>query len=286
MDAMKDTLFIWLQHLVPQHLISRLVGKLAACRWAPVKNTFIRWFSHRYQIDMSEAEQSDPLAFDCFNAFFTRALKADARPLPADERLIVSPADGQLSQFGAIEHDQLLQAKGRHFSLQALLGGDAALAEQFQDGSFATIYLAPRDYHRFHMPLAGVLRETIYVPGRLFSVNKVTAEGVDRLFARNERLVCVFDTDHGPMALVLVGAMIVAGIDTVWAGQAAPARHGLLRTSYTEHSPPVMLARGAEVGRFKLGSTVIAVFGPGMASFAKDMDPDLTVRMGQPLGTV
>ena len=256
---MKDSLFILMQYLVPQHLLSRLAGKLGGCQWQAVKAPFIRWFIHRYKVDMSEAQEPDPAAYSSFNAFFTRALRADARPVQGDEHCVVSPADGFVSQLGPVRNGMLLQAKSRRFSLQALLGGDSALAAEFEEGSFATVYLSPSHYHRVHMPLPGVLRETIYVPGKLFSVNQLTAERVDALFARNERLVCIFDTDYGPMALVLVGAMIVGSIDTVWAGQAAPAPHGLRKTDYRQQRPAVQIARGGEMGRFKMGSTVIAL---------------------------
>lgn len=283
---MKDSLFILVQHLLPQHLLSRCAGKLADCKLTAIKNPFIRWFVSRYQVDMSQAEETEPTAYPSFNAFFTRALKQDARPLPFDDTLIVSPADGTISQLGAVEEGRLLQAKGRDFCVKTLLGGDLALAEEFQGGNFATIYLSPRDYHRVHMPMAGILREMIYVPGKLFSVNQLTSQRVNNLFTRNERAVCIFDTDAGPMALVLVGAMIVAGIETVWSGQVAPAPHGLMHNDYTQHSPPVQIARGAEMGRFKLGSTVIAVFGPGMSSLKKHLSAGDTVKMGHPLGTL
>jgi len=282
---MKDSLFILIQYLLPQHLLSRGAGKLADCELRTIKNPFIRWFVSRYQVDMSQAAETDPTAYPSFNAFFTRALRQDARPLPAEENVIVSPADGIISQIGAVEEGRLLQAKGRDFSVQALFGGDLALAEEFQGGNFATIYLSPRDYHRVHMPMAGTLREMIYVPGKLFSVNQLTSQRVDGLFARNERAVCIFDTDAGPMALVLVGAMIVAGIETVWSGQVAPAPHGLMRNEYNLQTPPVQIARGAEMGRFKLGSTVIAVFGPGMSSLKKHLSAGDTVKMGDPLGS-
>lgn len=283
---MRDSLFIWMQFLLPHHLLSRAVAKLAQCRIGWVKNTFIGWFARRYQVDMSQAAEPDLQAYACFNDFFTRALKPEARPLASGSNTIVSPADGQVSQAGPVEDGRLLQAKGRFYSVQTLLGGSASLAEEFQGGNFATIYLSPRDYHRVHMPLGARLRETIYVPGQLFSVNRLTSERVPNLFARNERLVCVFDTDQGPMALVLVGAMIVAGIDTVWAGQAAPASHGLLSTSYGDHTPPVELAAGAEMGRFRLGSTVIALFGPGMSQLSDKLSAGQSVYMGEPIGTL
>src|SRR5690606_24991155 len=214
-------LFIVFQYLVPQHLLSRLVGKIAASELPWIKNPFIDWFSRRYQVDMSEAADPEPRNYPSFNAFFTRALKAGARPLDSDPDSIVSPADGAISQLGAIEAGRIFQAKGQTYTTAELLG-DTDMAALFDGGVFATVYLSPRDYHRVHMPVSGRLLRTLYVPGDLFSVNQTTAENVPRLFARNERLVCLFDTECGPMAVVLVGAMIVAGIDTVWAGQVAP----------------------------------------------------------------
>jgi phosphatidylserine decarboxylase len=283
---MKDKLFIWMQFLLPHHILSRAVAVLAQCRIRWVKNSFIGWFARRYQVDMSQAAEPELRAYACFNEFFTRALRPEVRPLAPGSDTILCPADGMVSQVGPVEDGQLLQAKGRHYSVQTLLGGDACIAEEFQGGNFATIYLSPRDYHRVHMPLGARLRKTIYVPGQLFSVNQLTSERVDNLFARNERLVCLFDTDHGPMALVLVGAMIVAGIDTVWAGQAAPAAHGLLSTPYSSHVPPVELAAGAEMGRFRLGSTVIALFGPGMSHLSEGLCAGKTVYMGESIGTL
>lgn len=283
---MKDTLFILMQYLVPQHLLTKLAGKVAGCRMVTVKNVFIRWFIKRYKVDMSQAQQPDPTAYPDFNAFFTRALKSGVRPVHADANSIVCPADGAISQLGAITEDQLLQAKGRTFSLQALLGGDAATAEPFQDGSFATIYLSPRDYHRLHMPLAGTLTQMIYVPGKLFSVNQLTSERVDQLFARNERVVCLFDTETGPMALVLVGAMIVGSIETVWAGQVSASGHKASVTPYQDHIPLVQIAKGEEMGRFKLGSTIVVVFGPGVAKLRDDLRAGDPVQMGQMIGTL
>jgi phosphatidylserine decarboxylase len=283
---MKDSLFILMQYLLPQHLLSRLAGKLAGCEHPAVKTRFIRWFIRRYKVDMSQAQESDPAAYASFNAFFTRALRADARPVHGDETSVISPADGVVSQLGPIRNGLLLQAKGRRFSLRALLGGDAALAAEFDEGSFATIYLAPRDYHRVHMPLPGVLREMTYVPGKLFSVNQLTAERVDHLFARNERLVCIFDTDCGPMALILVGAMIVGSIDTVWAGQVCPAPPRLRKTDYRLQHPAVEIARAGEMGRFKLGSTVIAVFAENRVELNWKLRAGKTISMGEVLGTV
>jgi phosphatidylserine decarboxylase len=275
--------FILLQHLLPHHLISRLVGRLAASKTPWIKNTFITWFVKRYQPDMREAEHLDPTLYASFNAFFTRALRDGARPIAEGANSIVSPADGVLSAFGDIQNDSIFQAKGKTFSLTALLGGDAARAAPFKGGRFATVYLSPRDYHRVHNPAGGTLREMIYVPGRLFSVNKETTDNVDSLFARNERAVCIFDTPQGPMAVILVGAMIVAGIDTVWAGQVAPSASGLRTYDYRRNVPPIQLATGAEVGRFKLGSTAIVLFGPGMMEW-DGLGIGQRVRMGEHMG--
>ena len=251
--------FALLQYPLPHHALSRLIGKLAACDSPKLKNALIKAFIQRFNVDMREALNEDISAYSSFNDFFTRPLKDVARPIGEG---IVSPADGTLSQFGPIRAGQLVQAKGHTFSAQTLLGGDASLAEAFLGGSFATVYLSPKDYHRVHMPMTGTLREMIYVPGRLFSVNQATANHVPGLFARNERLVCVFDTEQGPMAMVLVGAMIVAAIETVWAGQITPLAGTPQRTRFDQ---PITLEKGAEMGRFKLGSTVVMCFAEPLA---------------------
>ena len=279
---MRDRLFITSQYLLPQHLLSRLAGGLANCTWSWVKNPFINWFVKRYQVDMSQAVEPDPTAYRCFNDFFTRALLPDARPLDEGEASILCPADGAISQLGKIEHGRIFQAKGQSFSVLELLGGNPAHAEQFQGGEFATVYLSPSDYHRVHMPLGGTLRDMIYVPGKLFSVNQTTAENVPELFARNERVVCLFDTDAGPMAVVLVGAMIVASVETVWAGLVAPPQRQLRSEAYGHSAPE--LERGAEMGRFKLGSTAIVLFAPGRARWDEHLTAGSLVRMGQKMG--
>lgn len=279
---MRERLFIISQYLLPQHLLSRLAGCLANCTWAWVKNPFISWFIKRYGVDMREAEQTDPLAFACFNDFFTRALKPDARPLAPEPDSILCPADGTISQLGKIEHGRIFQAKGQSFSVLELLGGHPEHAALFQGGEFATVYLSPKDYHRVHMPCGGTLTDMVYVPGKLFSVNQITAENVPELFARNERVVCLFDTQHGPMAVVLVGAMIVASVETVWAGLVAPPSRQLKTQRYGQAAPA--LARGAEMGRFKLGSTAIVLFAPGHATWDPAMRAGAAVSMGQALG--
>ena len=279
---MRDRLFILSQYLLPHHLLSRLAGGLANCTWDWVKNPFINWFVKRYQVDMSQAVEQDPMAYPCFNDFFTRALLPDARPLDTDPRSILCPADGAISQLGSIEHGRVFQAKGQSFSVLELLGGNQQHASLFQGGQFATVYLSPRDYHRVHMPLSGTLREMIHVPGKLFSVNQLTAGNVPELFARNERVVCLFDTEAGPMAVVLVGAMIVASIETVWAGLVAPPTRQVRSQEYGTSAP--QLERGAEMGRFKLGSTAIVLFGPGHAQWDEKLLAGSLVRMGQKLG--
>jgi phosphatidylserine decarboxylase len=283
---MKASLFILLQYIVPQQLLSRLVGRLANSQISLIKSSFINWFVARYKVDMSEAAQPDATAYADFNSFFTRALRQGARPIDTSPDSLVCPADGAISQLGAIVQNRIFQAKGRSYSVQALLGGDAELANEFSGGSFATVYLSPRDYHRVHMPMDGTLRSMIYVPGKLFSVNTITSEHVDALFARNERVVCIFDTHTGPMALVLVGAMIVAGVETVWAGHICPYNHTQVSTDYQGGPEIIRLKKGEEMGRFKLGSTVVAVFGPDMIKLDPVLEAGTPVRMGQKMASI
>ena len=274
-----DTAFIILQYLLPQHLLSRLVGKLAECRLPWLKNLLIRRFITQYKVDMSEAVESAPEAYANFNAFFTRALKDGARPIA--DAPVVCPADGAISQLGEVNRGRIFQAKGQDYSLHTLLGDDKALTAEFDGGSFATIYLSPRDYHRVHMPVDGTLRSMTYVPGKLFSVNTTTAENVRSLFARNERAICVFDTEFGPMAMILVGAMIVAGIETVWDGQVAPPPRQLTTRSYPQEAPT--LKKGEEMGRFKLGSTVILLFGKDKIDWLDKFEALTPTRLGEAL---
>lgn len=281
---MNRTLFIALQRLTPQHLLSRAAGLLANTTNPTIKNMFIRWFIQRYQVDMSQALEEDPSAYANFNAFFTRALKPGARVVDARPDTVISPADGAVSQLGAIEAGRVFQAKGQSFSVEELLGGDAAAASAYTNGSFITVYLSPRDYHRVHMPFAGTLTKMTYVPGDLFSVNTVTAEEVPRLFARNERVVCHFETRVGPMVVVLVGAMIVASIETVWAGVVAPLSRKVTTTDYAPK--PVYLDKGDELGRFLLGSTAIVLFPQGALNWQAELAATSPVQMGQPLGRV
>nr|WP_267957701.1 archaetidylserine decarboxylase [Halomonas zhangzhouensis] len=271
--------FALIQYPIPHHLLSRLVGYLAETRIAWLKNALVRAFIKVFKVDMGEAAEPDPTAYATFNDFFTRELKPDARPLGNG---LLCPADGNLSQFGPVEANKLLQAKGHRFSMIDLLGGDAEAARRYSGGSYANVYLSPKDYHRVHMPLAGTLTEMVYVPGRLFSVNSATTDHVPNLFARNERLVCHFDTEYGPMAVVLVGAMIVAAIETVWAGQITPLSGQVQRVRFDQ---PIHLERGEEMGRFKLGSTVVLAFG-GKIDFDASLTPKTKVSMGQSLGGV
>lgn len=277
--------FILLQRFLPQHLLSRLALKLTRSRVLWWKRWQISWFIRRYGVDMSVAQIPDPEAYPHFNAFFTRALKPEARLLAPGDDTIVSPVDGTVSQAGVAEHNHLIQAKGHTFSLDALLGGDEDLAATFYDGPYMTVYLAPKDYHRIHMPLGGRLRMMRYVPGKLFSVNDTTTRLVPGLFARNERLVTLFDTPAGPMALVMVGAMLVSAMETVWSDgviHAGPGRQP--RTWHYEDDRGHVLQRGEEMGRFNMGSTVIVLFGRGRAAWSRHVEAGKTVRMGEMIG--
>ena len=273
--------FILLQHALPHHSVSRLAGKFASSETPWLKDRLIRRFIAAYDIDMSQAARSVE-EFRSFNDFFTRELKPGMRPLADAEQFILSPADGAISQIGQIEQGRIFQAKGREFTATQLLGGDAEAAARFEGGAFATIYLSPRDYHRVHMPASGDLRSTTYVPGELFSVNQVTAENVDGLFARNERLACLFDGPDGSFASVMVGAMIVAGIETVWSGRVEAHASKLVQEEFAPHAH--QLKAGDEMGRFFLGSTVVMLFEPGRVEWLDGMQAGSEVRMGQALG--
>ena len=276
------------QYLLPQRLLTRLVYRLARVRTPWLKDALIRHFARRFRVKLDEAQESDPRAYPDFNAFFTRALKPGARPVAPGDWAVCCPVDGAVSQIGVADADTLLQAKGRSFSLTALLGGDPERARPFQGGVFATLYLSPRDYHRIHLPLAGRLREMVHIPGKLFSVSPLTTRMVPELFARNERVATVFDTPAGPMALVLVGAINVASIETVWAGTITPPLGTVIRRwSYPPNGDgAVRLDKGAELGRFNMGSTVIVLFGPGAVRWEAAIRAGMTVRMGQRLGKV
>ncbi len=275
-------LFTALQRLLPQHTLSRLLAKLANTRTPAVKNFLIRQFVRHYQVNLAEAEPAQPERYATFNDFFTRALQPDARPIDNQPRSLTSPADGVVSQIGRVQQGRLVQAKNHTYSLQELLGGDQQQAQSFANGAFATIYLSPRDYHRVHMPLAGQLVATRYVPGKLFAVNAVTARGIPGLFARNERLVCTFATDIGEMVLVLVGAMFVAGIETVWKPHYTP-QIDCVETFSTLSTDSTFFAKGAEMGRFKFGSTVIMLLPPAI-TWQTSFEPGVSVLMGEKLG--
>jgi phosphatidylserine decarboxylase len=279
LDRLKYGLFC----LLPQHAISRLVFSLTRIETPWFKNAFIRWFADTYRIDWEEAEYRRPEDYPSFNAFFTRALRPGARPLAGSEDTVVSPADGYISQIGAIDRDTVFQAKGHSFTVTELLGGDSARAADFQDGSFATVYLSPSDYHRVHMPVGGTLRETVYVPGRLFSVAPWTVRTIPRLFARNERLAAIFDTGAGPMAMVLVGAINVAAIETVWSGLVTPPPRPGIEVN-DKRGERIALARGAEMGRFNMGSTVILLFGRRRVDWLDGLQTQQRLRMGQAIG--
>ncbi|MDK1684696.1 archaetidylserine decarboxylase [Acinetobacter terrestris] len=276
-SRLKKQLFIQAQRVVPQHQLSRVVGKLAASENPIVKNTVIQAFKAQYGIDMSIAEQSNALKYKSFNEFFTRSLKDGVRAIDDSPNSIVSPADGAISQLGKIEDGNIFQAKGQSFSVEKLIA-DPRLAEPFKNGQFATVYLSPKDYHRVHMPFAGTLTETLYVPGELFSVNQTTAENIPGLFARNERMVCLFDTELGRMAVVLVGAMIVAGIETVATGKVKPTG----RLELNQHN--LFLEKGAELGRFYLGSTAVILFEQDKMRWDAMFKANSVVVMGEALG--
>ncbi len=278
---MSDRLAVLPQYLLPKQALTALAGRFASARAGRLTTAAIRRFVARYRVDMGEAADPDIGSYATFNDFFTRALRPGARPLA--DAAVVCPVDGAVSQLGPIERDQIFQAKGHRYSTTALLGGDAALAAQFENGSFATIYLSPRDYHRIHMPCDGRLTRMVHVPGDLFSVNPLTARGVPGLFARNERVVCMFDTPLGPMALVLVGATIVGSMATVWHGQVNPPRTGTLR-SWDYSGQDITLRQGEEMGRFLLGSTVVLLFPEGAVQFQADWDAARAVRLGEAMG--
>jgi len=274
---LKKQIFIQAQNVVPQHRLSRVVGKLAASENPLIKNVVISAFKAQYGIDMSIAEQTNALKFKSFNDFFTRSLKNGVREIDADPQSIISPADGAISQIGPIESGDIFQAKGQKFTVDHLIA-DPQLAAPFKNGQFATVYLSPKDYHRVHMPFAGTLTETLYVPGELFSVNQTTAENIPGLFARNERMVCLFDTSVGRMAVVLVGAMIVAGIETVATGKVKPTG----RLEVNQHD--LFLEKGAELGRFYLGSTAIVLFEENKMQWDDAFKATTEVEMGKALG--
>ena len=283
-----DKFKIAMQYVMPKHFISRMVGKLAAAKAGGLTTALIKLFIKQYKIDMSEAEYPDPAHYKTFNEFFTRPLKEGIRPLAEESDIIAHPVDGAISQLGDVVDGQIIQAKGHDYSLQALLGGKEEDTAPFLGGKFATIYLAPKDYHRIHMPVDGTLSKMIYVPGDLFSVNPLTAQNVPNLFARNERVVAIFETEIGPLAMVLVGATIVASIETIWAGTVTPpAGKDVFSWNYpTKGDNAITLKKGEEMGRFKLGSTVILAWGANQAEFLSDQHPETVTRMGTPFAKI
>ena len=283
-----DKLKIAMQYALPKHAVSRLVGKLAAAEAGALTTKLIKLFIKQYKIDMSEALHEDPAHYKTFNEFFTRPLKPGIRPLAEDSDILAHPVDGAISQLGDVVDGQIIQAKGHNYSLQTLLGGKEEDVAPYVGGKFATIYLAPKDYHRIHMPVDGTLRKMIYVPGDLFSVNPLTAQNVPNLFARNERVVAIFDTEIGPLSMVLVGATIVASIETIWAGTVTPpaGRDVFTWTYPAEGDNAITLKKGEEMGRFKLGSTVILAWGANKAEFLDDQNPETVTRMGTPFAKI
>ena len=276
-----EKLFIVIQYLVPHHLLSRLVGILAETKLSGLKNLLIKQFIRIYKVNMAEAVDPIPENYENFNAFFTRELKAGTRPVDMDDHSVCCPADGVISQSGIIDRQRILQAKGIDYSVSRLLGNSSS-AQKFQDGSFATIYLSPRDYHRVHMPTAGKLRTTRYIPGELFSVNDKTAQGLDGLFARNERLVCEFNSELvGDFAVIFVGAMLVAGIETVWGGYEKPGPGAVRESDYSDQE--LAYAKGEEIGQFRFGSTVIVLFGENKVSGLENLSLKTPVIMGEKL---
>lgn len=279
---MSDRLKILLQYMLPKQRLTVFAGRIAGARGGTMTTRLIRWFVGKYAVDMSEAANPDIGSYKTFNDFFTRPLRSGIRPVAA--AYFVCPVDGAISQFGSIDDHHMLQAKGHRFTATALVGGDTGLADQFRHGSFANLYLSPRDYHRLHMPCDGRLTRMIYVPGTLFSVNPVTARGVPGLFARNERVVCVFESeDHGPFVMVLVGATIVGSMATVW--------HGVVNATRTEaisewvyDDQNISLKKGEEMGRFLLGSTIVMMFRAGTIAFNEDWSPERKVRLGERMG--
>ncbi|MFT5645026.1 MAG: phosphatidylserine decarboxylase [Janthinobacterium sp.] len=275
---MSDRLAVLPQYLMPKQAMTKFAGRIAGAKGGALTTRLIRWFIGRYGVNMDEAQNPDPASYASFNEFFTRALKASARPISDAD--YVCPVDGRISQFGPILDDQLFQAKGHHFSIAALVGGDAQLANNFRHGSFANLYLSPKDYHRIHMPVDGRLTRMIYIPGQLFSVNPTTARGIPNLFARNERVVCVFETSRGPFVMTLVGATIVGSMATVWHGVVNPPRSREIR-EWQYEDQDIRLKKGDELGRFLLGSTVVMLFPKDVLEFNPAWQAAGAVRLGQ-----
>lgn len=282
MKKLQNAAFLASQYLLPHHLTSRLIGRLADSQLSFIRKPLIRQFASHFEIDLSEAERTEQKDYSSFNDFFTRTLKTDARPICEEPGAWVSPVDATVSQFGEIQDGQIVQAKNHNYSVEQLFGGDRTMAQRYSDGSFITLYLSPRDYHRIHMPCDARLVKTTFVPGRLFSVNALTAQSVKGLFARNERLVCEFDSEMGRFTMVLVGAMIVASIETTWAGIVAPARRKIIQTDF-ENVRPIHFSKGEEMGRFRLGSTVIMTFEKNQMRFHESIKNSASLKMGSRL---
>ena len=274
------------QYIMPQLYLTQFAGWFAQQKWGAVTHFVIKVFAKKYNVDMSEAKKENFSDYESFNQFFIRELKDDARKINENPTALCLPADGRVSQIGHIDDERLLQAKGHFFSLSDLLAGDEELVNTFKNGEFATIYLSPRDYHRVHMPCDATLRKMIYVPGDLFSVNPFLAEHVPNLFARNERVICVFDTAFGPMVQILVGATITASMSTVWAGVINPPRTGEVKVWTYQGDNAIKLTKGQEMGAFQLGSTVINLFPAKSVTLAEHLEVDVPVRMGEILATM
>lgn len=274
---MSDKLFMFFQHTLPKRILTEFLGKLANVKGGKLTSSFIKYFIKKYGVDMNEAVHNDPYFYKTFNEFFTREIKKESRPFAKTD--LVSPVDGAISQLGKINNDQIFQAKGKSFTTAALLGGDAFLANQFENGIFATLYLSPKDYHRIHMPCDGFLKKMVYVPGDLYSVNPLTARSVDQLFARNERVVCLFEGESGPFVLVLVGATVVGSMRTSWHGVInSPRLDGVTQWTY---DGSLKLEKGQEMGQFLLGSTVVMLFPESTYDFVPEWQPERSIRLGE-----
>jgi phosphatidylserine decarboxylase len=285
MNLFWDYIRVLPQFFLPQHTLSRMMYRITRCEWPPLKNILIRSFIAWFKVDMSIAMQSEISTYKHFNHFFTRALKAGVRPIAGDAHTIVCPVDGRISQIGRIQSGEIFQAKNHFYNLNALLAGNQDEVKAFTDGSFATLYLSPRDYHRVHMPLDGKLTMMAYVPGRLFSVNTHTTRVVNNLFARNERIISIFDTALGPMAIILIGALNVGSMETVWAGEVTPTvKREIATVDYTGNGREIRLKRGHEMGRFNMGSTVILLFGKDRMRWLSHLKAEVQITMGMPLG--
>jgi len=276
-----DKLITLPQYLIPQHSLSVLMHRLTQSKVTWFKNAFINFIIAKYKVNIAEAAQTDLSSFNSFNAFFTRELREGVRPIAAGEAVITSPVDGAISQLGPINNGEIIQAKGRQYRVLELLGGDENLAAQFEQGEFATIYLSPRDYHRIHMPLTGTLTQMRYVPGKLFSVNPRTARTVPDLFARNERVVTMFDTESGPIVMVLVGAIFVGSMETVWSGQITPPYGKEIQNWHYEGDDAIQLKKGQEMGRFNMGSTVVMLLPKQASKFSEDLKAEMPIKLGQ-----